>query len=487
MTFFSRLQERMVDFSDQWVYLAVIFIAALPLWFSWQIGIAHTRQLPASFASGTQPCLGYWTRLNWTSLVFLLPMALFLIRWTTNRLFPLGNQGSAAGAGASQSTWKDLMPFVQPLFRFDNLYRISDRTGDPGASGKLLRAAALDGRNLLAAFIITLLIHAIDLGPYLRFYFSLLWGKSVTSRPPVIWDWVLFCLTAPHDRGLLYKNLILVLLAYGAQFVLVTIAILLLVLLLRHNVFYLGRIYLRSRGANEAVPNFIVLDLEAQDNNFGLRKLSAQFNIQIMLLALAGCFTLVSRITNSDTSALHKFLQSFSPSEKIAWDAFSQILNNYDALFPTIGQKMFPIAWLALFVLVMLPARVKLLPLKVLPPTNDGAADYLREFLVPGSSIDQKTESLKKQGSVNEVAALFASHSFWPVGDTRAQSISIGAFFMFFFMLSPILPTISDKLGPVLYILILIFCSYTCSNLLFGLFKYRLKAVDPRLVKKDSE
>lgn len=148
---------------------------------------------------------------------------------------------------------------------------------------------------------------------------------------------------------------------------------------------------------------------------------------------------------------------------------------------------MLVIGWIALFSLVMLPARAKLLPLKVLPPTNDGAADYLREFLVPGAAIDKRTKSLTKPGSVDEIAGLFASHSFWPVGDTTAQYVSILAFLVFVIMVAPILPSRSHKIGSLIYFALLLFCSYVGSKFLFWIFKYRLKAVDPRLVKKESE
>jgi hypothetical protein len=445
--FLSRIEKMILTWTDRSGYVIATIVPVLPIVLSRHLGMSRTLK--------TSACVGYWHRANWTSLVVLLPLALLVVRWTANRLYPLG-------------VWPEL-------------YRISSRVENREQAECTIRDAAVDGRNLAVALLITLLIHIADLFVFVKYYFNSFRGLSLA--PPPQWDWVLWYLNDSSNRSLMYKNAVLVFVAYSAQFLTVLLAIELITLLVRHNVVYLRLIYLRNRVHGRTSAEFIVLDFDSQDRSFGLRRLSAQFNLQILLLAVAGGFTLISRIVNSDTSKVLMFLgtQPDSPA-KTAWALLVAVFSNAKALFPTYGQVMFLIGWLMMFAIVMLPARAKLLPLKVLPSTYDGAADYLLQFIPPGSAIDLKTQSLSKAGSVDETAAQFAKHSFWPVGDRNAQYVSLMAFLVFFFMLAPVFPVHAINLGILLYYLSLLVVSYSCSRLLFWLFAYRLGAVDPRLV-----
>jgi hypothetical protein len=137
-----------------------------------------------------------------------------------------------------------------------------------------------------------------------------------------------------------------------------------------------------------------------------------------------------------------------------------------------------------MFFIVLLPARAKLLPIHY--NRKRDAREYLLEFIPPDSTIDRETNSLATTKDVNGVAKLFASQSFWPVGDSQAQFLSVGAFFVFFLILGPAVPR---SAGYLLYYLALLVAAYTCSKLLFWYFRYRLYSVDERLVsrKGDSE
>jgi hypothetical protein len=455
--FLNRIEERTLRWNDYGSYVIITVASFFPIVLSWYLGMNHTLRTSELYNEGKHSvCVGYWDRTNWTSLVVLLPLALLVVRWTGNRLYPLG-------------VWPEL-------------YRISNRVQNKERAERTIRDAAVDGRNFAVALLITVLIHVVDLFVIAKYYFNSFRGFSLA--PPVQWDWALWYLNDPSNRTLMYKNVVLVFVAYSVQFLTVLLAIELITLLVRHNLVYLRLIYLRNRAQGMNPADFIVLDFGAQDRSFGLRRLSAQFNLQILLLAVAGGFTLISRVVDSDTSKVLMFLGTQPPDSpgKTAWALLVAIFSNARQLFPTYGQAMFLIGWLIMFVIVMMPAQAKLLPLSVLPTTYDGAADYLLQFIPPGSPLDVTTQSLSKPGSVDETAAQFAKHSFWPVGDRNAQYVSLMAFLVFFFMLAPVLPLHSLGPGIFLYYLSLLIISYACSRLLFWLFAYRLGAVDPRLV-----
>lgn len=449
------IPEKLTKLLLKWNGWAVYGVAAIlpwiPIYLSRLFGMnANLFVADGSAAGKTLECIGYWHRLNWTTLVILLPAALLVVRWTANRLFPLG-------------MWPDS-------------YRISDRPAIPQTES--LATLALDGRNLVAALCVTVIIHLFDLSSIAYSYYL---GKGA-KRPPN-WDWALGYLARPDDTMLRYKNMLLVIVAYLSQFGLILLAAMLVVLLLRHNLFYLRLIYLRDRLPSQNVDQSIVLNFDDQDLRFGLLPLSDQFNTQIKLLAILGSFTLISRVVLANVTEFRDYLGTLAITDpgRILWETFGKILLYRRVLFPNVGQILFPICWLLMFAVVMLPARAKLMPLKVQRGPRGGARNYLLQFLPAGSRIDLETDSLTKSGSVDETAKLFARHSFWPVGDTTAQFLALIAFFVFFFSFAPVLPSRSVILGVVIYYVLLLVTSYVCSKFLFWLFEYRMRAVDPRL------
>jgi hypothetical protein len=447
----GKLTKRLLKWNDWVVYGIAAILPCIPIYLSRMFGMNENSYVadPSAFGK-TVECIGYWHRLNWTSLAVLLPAALLVVRWTANRLFPLG--------------------------MWPGSYRISDRPVIPQTES--LAKLAVDGRNLIAALSVTIIIHLFDLKSIAYSYYL---GKGA-KRPPD-WDWALWYLARPDDTVLRYKNMLLVIVAYISQFGLILLAAMLVILLLRHNLFYLRLIYLRDRLPPQNVDQTIVLNFDDQDLRFGLLPLSDQFNTQIKLLAILGSFTLVSRVALANVTELRNYLGRLAISDpgKIPWEIFGKILEYRGMLFPTVGQILFPICWLLMFAVVMLPARAKLIPLKVQKGPRGGARNYLLQFLPARSKIDIETESLTKSGSVDETAKLFARHSFWPVGDTTAQFLALIAFFVFFFSFAPVLPSSTVILGVLIYYVLLLVTSYVCSKFLFWLFEYRIRAVDPRL------
>jgi hypothetical protein len=101
----------------------------------------------------------------------------------------------------------------------------------------------------------------------------------------------------------------------------------------------------------------------------------------------------------------------------------------------------------------------------------------LRELLRPGDPDEVMTAS----EDVDRVAAKFARQPFWPVGDGRAEALSLGAFFVFFVLLAPLLPV---TFTYSLYYGTLLFIAFLLSKTLFAAFRYRLYNFDKRLVSK---
>jgi len=450
----NKLTKEILRLNGWELYVVAALLPWIPIVLSRAFGMNETLVLDAH----TNPkieCIGYCRRLNWTSLVVLLPIALLVLRWTANRLYPLG-------------FWQ-------------TSYRVCDRPAVPQTTR--LAHLGMDPKNLFAALCLTIVLHIVDLRSIAYAYY---WGPHVER--PSNWDWALWFLARPNDTMLRYKNLLLVIVAYASQFFLVLLATMLIILLLRHNLFYLRLIYLRDRVPIQKVEESIVLDFGDQDLRFGLLPLSDQFNTQIMLLAIVGSFSLVSRIILSDDTSLRTYLGSKTIGELVKfWDMFGVFVQYRSALFPTPGQMLFPICWLIMFAVVLLPARAKLLPLKVQRGPRGGARNYLLELLPPNSKIDVETQSLTKPGSVDETSKLFARHSFWPVGDTGAQFYSLVAFFVFFFILTPVRPSRSVILNVVIYYGLLLALAYVCSKFLFWVFEYRIKAVDPRLASAATD
>jgi hypothetical protein len=453
------LQRRIVCPGNRLDYLVLFLLALCPLLLSPILGVAHTQTLHYLSNGRDQSgrCWGYWDRWNWTSLTVLLPLALWVVRHSADRLFKISEAAKTELA-------------------------IIEKTERP--DWDTFRGVLLDPLNSIGAFAVTVLIHFFDLR-WQAYYLWHAWGWkwNPAPMPPPEWDWTTWFLTHPHDSHLYFLNLILDLVAYPSQFVIALLAVSLIVILLRHNCFYLDLIYVRSR-AGENSEGFIVLDFGSDDGSFGLKRLSRQFDYQIILLAIAGAFTLLSRFANSDAQQIQQSIRSLT-SGGLSWSGFvSLILPNLGPLFPTAGQICFPIAWLLMFVIVLLPARVKLLPLRHIPKINEGARDYLLQLIPPGSKIDRETASLHKSGSVDELAEKFARQSFWPDGDAAAQFYSVGAFAVFFLMLGPVPP---HTPVIILYYVLLVVAAFACSKVLFWYFRYRLAAKDKRLAGKPQE
>jgi hypothetical protein len=407
----SRVLARILEHRKPLDYLWLTAFAALPIALAAFIGVLFT----------TDGFLGYWDRLNWRSLVVLLPLAAFTLRWIAKRIGPVSSRDLP-------STPPPVVDLIETDAGKENGYAA-------------LRGALLSPMNLYSALLITLLIHVADMTNLGGFYLS---GASqvcplseasqafpaavcAQEKPKeqdnVQWLLVTFAgaeFTVERDWSVAYlsseakvdkwPNLALNASAYSVQFALVFIGILQIILILRHNLFFLSRIYQRRRVTTVEEHSYIHIDLDDKDRCFGFRPANDAFNVQVLTLTIAAVFILFTRFAN---------------------------VNPGDGLFPDIGQWLAVLAWLAALAIVSLPILVKLLPripsrgTERVPVSLIG---YLREFL-PDEAWAIGNDTPPEE--VNAVAARFAENAFWPTGNNRAWQLYFLSFWVFFIALVP--------------------------------------------------
>ena len=135
---------------------------------------------------------------------------------------------------------------------------------------------------------------------------------------------------------------------------------------------------------------------------------------------------------------------------------------------------------LALFLIVSIPAKIKLLPLKYL--THASRTSYLQEILDPES---EDYKNLDDNEKVDEIINKFSRQHFWPVGDPRAKERIWFALVVFLIILFPIAPISKDGISTpgVGAFATIIGIGYFTSGLLMKLHRYLLHRIDPSLVQ----
>lgn len=415
----SRLLSRILDRSKHFDYAWVVAFAAWPILYSWLIG-AHGDT--ADISDISDGFAGYWGQANWTLMVLLLPIAVFVLRWVMNRIAPV----SAPWPPPS-------VPAIVGLIETEDGKR---------QAYEALRRTILSPRNMIAALLVTMVIQVADMHQLAGFYLADPVGicdavnadrpcaeevrAGTRSNPDgnageeivhllsvdsftVEKDWSVVFLDPNANVGK-WHNLGLNVSAYSLQFSLILIGLLLVILILRHNLFFLFRIYQRRRVPAGEEQAYIHVDLDDDDQCFGFRRANDAFNTQVLALFIAAVFILFTRFNN---------------------------VNIGSGLFRDAGQWLAVTSWLAALAMVTLPIAVKLLPRLPAPGSERPPASiigYLREFLSDdawASGNDPPPEE------VAAVAARFAENAFWPTGNNRARQLFFLAFCVFFIALVP--------------------------------------------------
>jgi len=420
----SRVLARMLDHRKSLDYLWLATFAALPIALAWWIGALST--------TGDE-FVGYGDRPNWTLLVAILPVAAYAMRWVVRRIGPVSSRELPAS-----------VPPVVGLIKTD--------AGKEQAYAAL-RTALLAPGNLAAALLIALLINAMDVaqlgGIYLSgvsqvcthavardslgdIYNSGAHGICAQELPKldemprlripisamcceVEKDWSVAYLSLAASAPGKWPNLALNVSAYSVQFAVVFIGVLASVLVFRHNMFFLGRIYQRRHVPPGEEHLYIHIDIDDKEKCFGFRAANDAFNVQVLMLAVAGVFVLTTRFANAGAN----------PEGTVT------------GLFPDVGQLLAVLTLVASLVIVSLPMLVKLLPRMRIGGAERAPASlvhYLREFLADdawASGGDTPREE------IDAVAAQFAENAFWPTGNNRAKQIYFLSFWVLLIALVP--------------------------------------------------
>jgi hypothetical protein len=315
------------------------------------------------------------------------------------------------------------------------------------------RTALLAPRNLAAALLITLFINTVDVAQLGGIYLS---GVSQVCSPAaaqdssgdiynpgadglcaqelpkqdemprlrvpisalcceVERDWSVAYLSSAASAPGKWPNLALNVSAYSVQFAVVFIGVLASILVFRHNMFFLGRIYQRRRVPPGEEPLYIHIDIDDKEKCFGFRAANDAFNVQVLMLAVAGVFVLTTRFANAGAD----------PEGALT------------GLFPDVGQLLAVLTLVASLAIVSLPMLVKLLPRMRIAGAERAPASlvhYLREFLADdawASGDDTPREE------IDAVAAQFAENAFWPTGNNRAKQIYFLSFWVLLIALVP--------------------------------------------------
>ena len=307
-------------------------------------------------------------------------------------------------------------------------------------------------RIVYAAVLATLLVHVMDMREFLTADYI-----NAHLDRPFNWNWRNLHLVGDINK---WHNLAFVFSAYAVQFAIIFMAFLAGFLLLAHNLFFLRRIYQRRWVPDGQEENYFEIDLGDEDQCFGFREANDAFNTQIILLAAGGIFMLGSRFY-------------YAVSYQNLFDDPSLILSN-------AGQTMLVVGWVAVLLIIWLPALVKLLPRLPFignPRASRRVTSYLLEFISPGRWPFGRNPS---QEEVSALAARFASNSFWPTGNNRASQLFFFALWVGLVVLIP--PSLENSLFVLAYLIFTGVLAYLGKKLVFGLLNSSLRYVDAALV-----
>jgi hypothetical protein len=325
--------------------------------------------------------------------------------------------------GYLNSHWAYLFPILLPLaYWLLTKHRVIvwNALSEGGAIPKMLRVgntdSSLDIRNVFVgreylyfAFSAAFALNVVDyqtVAVQQQFtYTASAIGSGHVHEP----DWTLFS-QMPGATVSLAMNTLFNFLAYSQQFLLTWIALALFGISIQFNIGFVRHVWLRSRQGK--MSEWITLDLSDDEGRFGYRGLGLLFTIQVLLLGLAGTACLFSRVCNVDQTELLELIDTNG-----VWELIFAALTFDTRLFPDLGQIILVLVWIGLLFGMLLPAIIKLLPLRRIQHTSVGAEEYLKELF--------DDETLRKAGStIGDWARNFRKQSFWPGG----QGLGSGEF-----------------------------------------------------------
>ena len=439
-------------------YLIAAGFAALPILTAALIGAGKT-------VSGYK---GYFVSYNWLAFVVIFPLVLYLLRLVMFQLL-----GTVIVEGVHDP----------PVIELTKGYKTETESIRSD-----FRDSVLDVRALyVAIFIAVAFFFALDLKEVLGVYVDyLILDKPSPLREK---DWgVIFVEESSNVSP--WANLVLVFIAQLVQTAAVTLAFLAVGLLFTHNLYFLQHIFQRRFSGNTASPRDIVVQLDDQDQCFGFRRAYRAFNTQVLCLTATGVILLISRFMNVDASqskeiygAIDAIIGLIPFNSALFSDVTRTGEGNPLNLFPDVGQVILAIAWIIGFLVISMPALVKLLPLFTSRRIEWQIDAYLKELL-PDESLDWADLSAPTLQEVDNIAQRFTRNAFWPSGDNRGKILFLFSFYVFLVILFPLHFDSHHGLKFVSFYIFLIFLAFLMTGGFLKLFNIPLNYIDSRLTKK---
>lgn len=431
------------DSDRKYDYAVAAIFASVPIWASALAGVLRDRQ----------GFVGYLSCINWLSLVLVLPVVLWILRWVSSTLAPTNGE----------------TPPVVNLFE----------NGEPRAwATKEFGEIFLSPVNLYAAFSVMVVVQASDFVEVGRLYFHRFFGRASLHiqdiREP---DWSVMRLL--DDRlGAVLSNFAVTLTAYAVQFTVGLLAFLIVALLLRHNLYFVSRIYQRRRARRNSAKPYIIVDLDSGDEHFGFGEANHAFNCEILILAGAGALLLASRFHNVPSLQSRSIYEAMPALLKMLKLNFNDVgkLSAVAGTLPDIGQWILVSSWLLLLAVISIPASVKFLPFGARGGLDLNRTTYLKEF-VP-------EERWPGDAKIDETAGKFARNSFWPTGDNRALWLFGIANTVFFVMVVPLRPFRGELLEFFACYATMVTLGFGTAAVFFRLLRASLSYIDKSLVDK---
>ena len=425
----SRILTRLLDRRKKIDYLFAFIIGAWPAGLAYLIGAHNIND---------SDYLGYWDSPNWWSLALLLPAILYALRWAMGKIVPV----------IEPATPQDAPPIIDVL---PNVPAKNQLYAD-------LRQCILSKNNLYLALIVAILVTVTDSWNVYLPYF--------TDKPPAANDWSsLYLLEGSISKK---TNLALLVFAYLAQFTATFIGMLAIILIFRHNRFFMRHIYQRRWMHEGENKHFFQIDVNDINRCFGFRPTNEAFNTQVKALMIAGVAMFLSRYAHTRDS-------EGTILDSLTWPP---VMPEFS--FPAPGQWLMAVSWIIALIIVAMPSSVKLLPW--LPSRGSKrihlcVENYLQEF------FSKETWPKNKNGedeSVEQVARKFARNSFWPTGDNRARTLFLFSYWIFFVILLP--PASFDIVTLLITFTVFGIAAYLTMLATFTALKWALRYIDDMLV-----
>lgn len=429
----SQLTLALLDRSRKWDYVLLSAICLIPSLLALYMGIGSAVEVDGLIY------VGWFEKYNFWPFVVVQPLGLWLMRASFARV-----------ANIVPEVVPDPPPPLVLLFRSNSSQQ---------RPYELMRDWLSAPKVMGATLLVSLLIQVIDLSELFAVY-----QFNAPVRASEL-DW-----SVMYQAGVVSKagNVLFCATAYFTQFLITTLGLWGVAFLAAHNLFFLDRIYQRSRVKAGHFIDHITLDLDDVNRCFGFRVANDGFNTQVFALVIGGVVILMSRFANvTGVEGLGNLEEIFRGTSQI------QI-----TFFPDAGQIILALAWIAGLLIITLPALVKLLPrLPFFGAVSHLSIDsYLHEFLTDEQWPYGDTPTEKE---VNYVAAKFANNGFWPAGDNRASHLFFFSFWVLLVILYPF--NTRDMVIFIPSLLIMALIAYFLRTVLVKLLNSSLSYVDERL------